>query len=121
VYGAMLAGVDYVLMGAGIPVEIPALLDALAAGEPAELTVTVSGAAAGSRHAVGIDPPAIAGPAALPGYCLVRGADGLSCAQPGHHPRRLRAGGPYGWRAQRAAAGTAAARRRQRAGLRAAG
>ena len=34
VYGAMLAGVDYVLMGAGIPVEIPALLDALAAGPP---------------------------------------------------------------------------------------
>ena len=32
-YGAMLAGVDYVLMGAGIPREIPGLLDALA--EPA--------------------------------------------------------------------------------------
>ena len=29
-YGAMLAGVDYVLMGAGIPAHIPQLLDALA-------------------------------------------------------------------------------------------
>ena len=32
-YGSMLAGVDYVLMGAGIPREIPALLRALAAGQ----------------------------------------------------------------------------------------
>ena len=34
-YGAMLAGVGVVLMGAGIPKEIPAALDALAAGRPA--------------------------------------------------------------------------------------
>jgi NAD(P)H-dependent flavin oxidoreductase YrpB (nitropropane dioxygenase family) len=31
-YGAMLAGVDVILMGAGIPREIPGVLDALAAG-----------------------------------------------------------------------------------------
>ena len=31
IYGAMLAGVDYVLMGAGIPLKIPGALDALAA------------------------------------------------------------------------------------------
>ena len=37
-YGAMLAGVDYVLMGAGIPKAIPALLDDLAAGLPAATT-----------------------------------------------------------------------------------
>ena len=35
-YGAMLAGVDYVLMGAGIPRTIPGMLDKLAAGEVAE-------------------------------------------------------------------------------------
>ncbi|HUZ25044.1 MAG TPA: nitronate monooxygenase [Streptosporangiaceae bacterium] len=61
VYGAMLAGVDYVLMGAGIPVEIPALLDSLAAGGPGELTVTVAGAPAGTRHTVRIDPRALFG------------------------------------------------------------
>ena len=61
VYGAMLAGVDYVLMGAGIPVEIPALLDSFAAGEPGELTVRVIGAPAGARHTVRIDPRALPG------------------------------------------------------------
>ncbi|MGO9296602.1 MAG: nitronate monooxygenase [Streptosporangiaceae bacterium] len=61
VYGAMLAGVDYVLMGAGIPAEIPALLDALAAGKAGEVTVTVAGAQAGSRHSVRLDPQALPG------------------------------------------------------------
>ncbi|MFN8075316.1 MAG: nitronate monooxygenase [Kineosporiaceae bacterium] len=42
-YGAMLAGVDYVLMGAGIPREIPALLDALAANTPGGVHVDVIG------------------------------------------------------------------------------
>ena len=63
VYGAMLAGADYVLMGAGIPSEIPRLLDALAAHRPAELTVTVAGADSGQRHTSGIDPAALYGPA----------------------------------------------------------
>lgn len=43
-YGAMLAGVDYVLMGAGIPAEIPQLLNELAVHEPASLNVQVDGA-----------------------------------------------------------------------------
>lgn len=43
-YGAMLAGVDYVLMGAGIPRNIPGALDRLANGEPVELAVEVEGA-----------------------------------------------------------------------------
>lgn len=42
-YGAMLAGVDYVLMGAGIPRSIPGALDALARGDPASLRVDVAG------------------------------------------------------------------------------
>lgn len=42
-YGAMLAGVDYVLMGAGIPSRIPALLDAFAAGKPGQLIVDLQG------------------------------------------------------------------------------
>ena len=43
-YGAMLAGVDYVLMGAGIPREIPGALDALAQHEPATLKLDVENA-----------------------------------------------------------------------------
>lgn len=42
-YGAMLAGVDVVLMGAGIPREIPGALDALAAHAPATLRLDVDG------------------------------------------------------------------------------
>jgi len=42
-YGAMLAGVDYVLMGAGIPSEIPHLLNVLAQNEPGSLNVHVDG------------------------------------------------------------------------------
>jgi nitronate monooxygenase len=44
-YGAMLAGVDYVLMGAGIPTEIPGILDRLADHAPAEMKLHVAGAA----------------------------------------------------------------------------
>lgn len=41
IYGAMLAGVDYVLMGAGIPREIPGILDRLAIHEDVTLTLNV--------------------------------------------------------------------------------
>ncbi len=44
-YGAMLAGVDYVLMGAGIPREIPGVLDALAEHNVARLKFEVDGPA----------------------------------------------------------------------------
>ena len=43
-YGAMLAGVNVVLMGAGIPRQIPKILDDLAAGNPAEMRLDVTGA-----------------------------------------------------------------------------
>ncbi|MGW0433323.1 nitronate monooxygenase [Micromonospora sp. NPDC003197] len=66
-YGAMLAGVDYVLMGAGLPTEIPQLLDALAEHRPARLSVAVHAAEPNERHQVTIDPPDLLGevPAAL--------------------------------------------------------
>ena len=46
-YGAMLAGVDYVLMGAGIPLRIPGVLDRLAKHEPASYDLFVTGAQPG--------------------------------------------------------------------------
>src|SRR5690606_17463152 len=54
ILGAMRAGVDYVLMGAGIPREIPALLRALAAGQQGRIGVDVIGA--GSSHSITVDP-----------------------------------------------------------------
>jgi nitronate monooxygenase len=45
IYGAMLAGVGYVLMGAGIPLHIPGVLDAFAAHQSAEYRLAVTGAA----------------------------------------------------------------------------
>lgn len=44
VFGAMLAGVDYVLMGAGIPKLIPEILDRLAEGQDVNLPLTIAGA-----------------------------------------------------------------------------
>lgn len=47
IYGSMLAGVGYVLMGAGIPLHIPGVLDAFAAHHMAEYKLQVTGAAVG--------------------------------------------------------------------------
>jgi NAD(P)H-dependent flavin oxidoreductase YrpB (nitropropane dioxygenase family) len=44
IYGALLAGVDYVLMGAGIPRAIPGVLDRLSRGDEAQLKIDVKGA-----------------------------------------------------------------------------
>ena len=55
-YGAMLAGVDYILMGAGIPRAIPGALDLLAEGQPATLPVDVLGVLPGEKHTSTFDP-----------------------------------------------------------------
>ena len=55
-FGAMLADVDYVLMGAGIPRSIPGTLDRLAAGEPAELKIDVAGSMPGETFTARLDP-----------------------------------------------------------------
>lgn len=56
IYGAMLAGVGYVLMGAGIPLHIPGVLDAFAAQKPAEYRLAVAGAAAEMDTMMRLDP-----------------------------------------------------------------
>ena len=65
-YGAMLAGVDSVLMGAGIPREIPGILDRLARHEPATLRLDVAGAAPGQVVESELDPAGHWGGAAAP-------------------------------------------------------
>ena len=55
-FGAMLAGVDYVLMGAGIPRAIPGVLDRLVNGEPVELPLNVLGADREDNFVTRFDP-----------------------------------------------------------------
>lgn len=57
--GAVLAGVDYVLMGAGIPREIPKLLRDLSAGRRGGITIDVAGAS--KRYVSSVDPAEVLG------------------------------------------------------------
>jgi len=62
IFGAMLAGVDYVLMGAGIPRTIPGVLDHIAKGEAAEIKVDHVGDSAAEGSIIHFDPaPFLAG------------------------------------------------------------
>jgi len=61
-YGAMLAGVDCVLMGAGIPREIPAVLDAFAEHRPAEVRMEVEGLPPGVTEHISTLPAMVAMP-----------------------------------------------------------
>ncbi len=56
IYGAMLAGVDIVVVGAGIPLEIPAILDNLSRSQKAEQKLHVLGATSGHVHKTYFDP-----------------------------------------------------------------
>jgi len=56
IYGAMLAGVGYVLMGAGIPLHIPGVLDAFAMHHAGEYKLTVTGAVPGQDTQMHLDP-----------------------------------------------------------------
>jgi nitronate monooxygenase len=55
-YGAMLAGVSVVLMGAGIPLRIPGALDRLAAHESASYPLHVTGTAPGEEVTLTFEP-----------------------------------------------------------------
>lgn len=55
-YGAMLAGVDYVLMGAGIPKTIPAVMAKLAVGRHVDLRLDVKGAQSDDDFRALLDP-----------------------------------------------------------------
>lgn len=60
-YGALLARVDYVLMGAGVPRFIPGVLDRLACGEIAELRIEIEGSSAGELPVCRFDPTRLFG------------------------------------------------------------
>lgn len=60
-FGAMLAGVEYVLMGAGIPRAIPGILDRLANSAPVELPLNVAGASRADNFVTQFDPKRFAG------------------------------------------------------------
>ena len=58
-YGAMLAGVDYVIMGAGIPLQIPGILDRLAKHEEVDYRLDVIDSDAEDDFRLQFDPQAI--------------------------------------------------------------
>lgn len=82
-YGAMLAGVGYVIMGAGIPRDIPGVLDALAAHGAAQLRLDVEGAAKDDVVTLDLDPRQYWGgeppaPLARPKFLAVVSANSLA-------------------------------------------
>ncbi len=106
-YGAMLAGVDFVLMGAGIPRDIPAALEAMAECRPAAMRLDLEDAPDGRKEYLRFDPashwdgavPALRRPRFLPivgGHTLAGvlarktpGIDGFVVEGPtagGHNP-----------------------------------
>ena len=58
-YGAMLADVDVILMGAGIPRDIPGAIDALARHESTSIRFDVAGLPAGESELLTFDPKAV--------------------------------------------------------------
>lgn len=81
-YGAMLAGVGVVLMGAGIPLKIPGVLDQLAAHEPATLCLEVAGAGTGEVEELHFDPrrhgAAVSQPLTRPRFFAVVASNSLA-------------------------------------------
>ena len=81
IYGAMLAGVGYVLMGAGIPLKIPGVLDRFVDHQPASYPLTVTGAVSGDDVSVHFNPRDfvdIAPPLARPLFLAIIASDVLA-------------------------------------------
>lgn len=55
-YGALLAGVDFILMGAGIPTQVAAILDKLSLHQPVTYRLNVAGAAQDDDYRISFDP-----------------------------------------------------------------
>lgn len=61
IYGALLAGIDYVIMGAGIPLEIPAVLKKLTENEKTSLKLNVEDSDKSDSFLSSFDPSALFG------------------------------------------------------------
>ena len=61
IFGAMLAGANCIIMGAGIPRAIPGIMDQLSRGEAVELAINLAEADAGQKIATKFDPRQIFG------------------------------------------------------------
>lgn len=66
IYGAMLAGVSVVIMGAGVPIKIPGVLDRLARHEAAEYPLSITGAESSDDAVLRFNPSDFVDTAALP-------------------------------------------------------
>ena len=56
IYGSMLGGVDYIIMGAGIPLRIPGVIDAYVNHQPAEYPLAVRGVQPGDDFTMHFNP-----------------------------------------------------------------
>ncbi len=66
IYGALLAGVDAILMGAGIPLKIPGAIDLLVTHAPATYPLAVTGSQPGDDTLVRFDPADVMGDVRMP-------------------------------------------------------
>lgn len=55
-YGSILAGVDYIIMGAGIPREIPGIIDSLSQNKKAKLKIYVEDSTLDDQYFMELDP-----------------------------------------------------------------
>ena len=82
IYGAMLAGVEYILMGAGIPLKIPGVLDLFAEHQPAEYGMHVLGALEGDDTTMHFNPADFAecklGPLTRPKFLAIVSSNTLA-------------------------------------------
>ena len=127
VYGAMLAGVDFVLMGAGIPKSVPGILDRLSQGEPVRQKLNVEGAGRGRildplrSSGIFLRPGVQVGKAEVLSHYLLRDPRHDAGTTVRRSSRRLCRRRLDGRRAQRTAPGPAATQLCGRADLRRAG
>lgn len=103
-YGAMLAGVDWVFMGAGIPRHVPATLEVLADHRPAALPLAVADATADDDFRLAFDPrgvvPDCGGPLSPPRFVAIVGSHVLAT-----HLAREEGSRPSGFVVERPVAG----------------